>query len=215
MVKKFVRRRPKPKPKPKPKQERTEARALVVFSDGGNHPLSRFLKPGFGHCFVCLRTGDYWIKVDGREGVPEFEVLTLGTFDLAAFYRDNGYTVVETEPGSSPIRGPFIPANCVGLVRAALSLRTWALTPFQLFKFLTRAPMQILPGFDSPAPPPAPPPPPTQTDPAIKDSQDKLRQSELRRKGRAATLLTPPDQNGLGDANLSRPQARAAKLLGD
>lgn len=73
--------------------------------------------------------------------------------------------------------------------------------------------MTLLPGFGGPSVPAAPPPPPKDTDPAIKAAQDKLRLSEQQRRGRAATMLTP-NQATLGDPNVDRPEARAAKLLG-
>lgn len=190
-------------------------KALVVFREGGaDHPLARFLKPGFGHCFVCVLRDGYWMRIDGRRGVPEFEVLTLGDFDLAAFYRENGNTVVETEQRTEPLWSPLALRNCVGLVKSVLCLRSWAVTPFQLYRFLTRPAMQLLPGFSSPSPQAAPPPPPTAEDPAIKAAQEKLRLAEKNRRGRAASILTP-EESQLGDPQVSRPQARAAMLLGE
>ena len=79
--------------------------------------------------------------------------------------------------------------------------------------------MQILPGFGGDAPPaPTPlPPVPTRADPEIAASKERLRQSELRRKGRRASILTSPKEEGgaLGPGtSIERPQARAAQLLG-
>lgn len=77
--------------------------------------------------------------------------------------------------------------------------------------------MQIFPGFGGGAPsvPAAPPPPPTREDPAVADSKAKLRQSELKRRGRSASILTSGSgaEDDLG-AGIDRPQARAAALLG-
>lgn len=61
----------------------------------------------------------------------------------------------------------------------------------------------------------APPPVPTR-DSAAEDreaARKKQRQSEARRKGRAATILTDPE-TGLGSGAISRPQARSSRLLG-
>ncbi len=58
--------------------------------------------------------------------------------------------------------------------------------------------------FSSPSPPPPLPPVPTPEDPAIDAARKKRRLAELRRKGRAATILT----SGLGDrseAPVTRP----------
>lgn len=59
------------------------------------------------------------------------------------------------------------------------------------------------------APPPPPPPVPTPDDPAIDEARRKLRQAELRRKGRRSTILT----SGLGDTGAAparRPQLGSA-----
>jgi hypothetical protein len=57
--------------------------------------------------------------------------------------------------------------------------------------------MQLLPGksiFSPPKPKAVTPPPAAQPverdDPAVTDAREKLRQSELKRRGRAATILT-------------------------
>ena len=68
-------------------------------------------------------------------------------------------------------------------------------------------------GAKTPALPPAPPPPPTRDDPAIAESRKKLRASELRRKGRRASIITG-GAGVLGEAPLIQPQARGAQLLG-
>lgn len=73
----------------------------------------------------------------------------------------------------------------------------------------------MLPGFSSSAPalPRDPPPPVKTTDPAIAASKKKLRESELRRKGRRSTIVT----GGAGvtsDAPLSQPKAGGSILLG-
>lgn len=113
-------------------------RALVVFTDGGaaRHPLGFLLKPGFRHCFVCVVSGDCWLQIDGSNGIPIIKPLTDATFDLAAFWRDQGATVIETEQRSRPSWLPFVWNNCTGLVKAVLCLRTWAVTPYQLHRFL-------------------------------------------------------------------------------
>lgn len=74
--------------------------------------------------------------------------------------------------------------------------------------------MNIFPGFGSTKIPDPPPPPPKDTDPAILAAKEDLRKSELRRKGRAATMLTA-SEDPLGATSLSRPEARGSKLLGE
>jgi hypothetical protein len=66
-----------------------------------------------------------------------------------------------------------------------------------------------LPGFGGGASTPPPPsPPPERDDPRIAEAKNKLRQSELKRRGRRASILTKPEED-LGEANISRPQASA------
>ncbi len=113
--------------------------ALAVFHDHGAHILDRFLKPGFRHCFVAVKDGNCWISIDGQVGVPVIEAVAPTDYDLAAFYRDQGYTVAETTRGTASTRLPFINANCVGIVKIILGIRVPAvLTPWRLYKYLTR-----------------------------------------------------------------------------
>jgi hypothetical protein len=62
-----------------------------------------------------------------------------------------------------------------------------------------------LPGFGGgPSMPAPPPPPPTREDPAIADAKKQLRMSEAQRRGRRASILTPPEDQ-LGATTLDRP----------
>lgn len=112
-------------------------KALAVFSDGTNHPLSGILKAGFKHCFVAVQTGRYWVVVDAHRGVPEIEVVADAGYDLAALYRGDGLTVIETEQTNKPSLMPIAHNNCVGLVKSVLGLRGIILTPNQLFRRLS------------------------------------------------------------------------------
>lgn len=115
-------------------------RALVVFGDGGSpaHPLAFLLRKGFKHCCVAVVDGDYWIVVDGERGIPTIHVIAPSSFDLAGHYRDCGLTVIETEQRAEPKLLPLALNNCAGLVKAVLCLKTWAVTPWQLYKFLVK-----------------------------------------------------------------------------
>lgn len=74
----------------------------------------------------------------------------------------------------------------------------------------------IIGGGPSIPAPVAPPPLPKREDPAVAQAREDQRQAELRRRGRAASILAGEG----GDAALGagttieRPQAQAAKLLG-
>ncbi len=112
-------------------------RAIVVFHDRGTGFLSRFLKPGFRHCFVAIRNGNYWIQIDGLLGVPLVEVVAPADFDLTVYCRNKGSTVIETYQRAAAPRSPFAIANCVGLVSAILCIDApFVFTPYQLYKHL-------------------------------------------------------------------------------
>lgn len=117
-------------------------KAVVVFCDSNleehekPHPISRFLKPGFKHCYCAFVNNDLWLQADYERGIPVIKYLTTADFDIAEMYRDLGGTVVETEQGGRPLMGPFVPSNCVGFVKQILCIHAWALTPWQLYKHL-------------------------------------------------------------------------------
>lgn len=115
-------------------------RVIVVFHDHGTHWLSRLLKPGFKHVFCAVEADGHWITLDGRAGVPVVEIVAAASYDLAAFYRERGYAVVETEQRGQVRPVPVVPYNCVGLVSAFLALGApWVVTPWQLYKHLTES----------------------------------------------------------------------------
>ena len=61
--------------------------------------------------------------------------------------------------------------------------------------------------------PPPPPPPVTRKDPAIALAAKKQREADLRRRGRASTIISG-GRGVTGTAPLAQPQARGAQLLG-
>ena len=114
---------------------------LVVFYDPEGAIWEWALKPGFRHVFVCVDDGENWILIDGRDGRPIFQNIQTSRFDLKGHFEQQGYTVVEAEQGSKPLRTPFVLVNCVGLVKAVLCIRApFAVTPYQLYRHLTKEP---------------------------------------------------------------------------
>jgi len=113
-------------------------RALVVFHDYGSHWASRFLRPGFRHVFAAVADHEHWIMVDPRDGVPVIEVLAPASYDLAAYYREAGFTVVERNDPGQPPRVPVLLSNCVGAIKALIGLRApFVFTPYRLYRRLT------------------------------------------------------------------------------
>lgn len=109
--------------------------ALACFHNHGNHILARFLKPGFRHVFVALQSGKYWIRIDALVGRPVIEVVCSADYDLATFYRQEGFTVVETRQGAKLAAWPLAVVSCVGIVKAVLCLNApLVVTPYQLYR---------------------------------------------------------------------------------
>jgi hypothetical protein len=191
-------------------------KAIVVFSDSDQHPLGWMLRKGYRHCFVCMLENGCWMKLDGKEGVPEITYLTQDGFDLAEHYREQETVtaVVEIDCDRRALFGPFMLRNCVGLVKGYLCLRSRAVTPYGLYRYLTRSrSMQLLPGFGgSPAAPAPLPAPVTREDPSIAEAKNKSRLSELKRKGRRASILNGGGGVADGDADVEQP---TAQKLGD
>jgi len=97
------------------------------------------MKPGFRHCCVVVDTGDYWIKIDYGIGVIVVDCVTdSNEFNLAQYYRESGYTVVETEQRQHTVTLPLIARSCVGMVKQLLGISSFALTPYALYKHLER-----------------------------------------------------------------------------
>lgn len=115
-------------------------KALVVFHNHGCHILDPLLKPGFRHVFCALESGDCWIMIDSRVGVMVIEAVAPAGYDLATFYRAEGFTVIETNQRSKPLLAPLVASNCVGCVKTVLGIRCAAVTPWRLYKHLRREP---------------------------------------------------------------------------
>lgn len=112
--------------------------ALAVFHGHGNHWLDPVLKPGFRHVMAAVREENYWVLIDPRAGTPAVTVVANADYDLARFYRDLGYSVVETKRRDTRPKIPWMLNNCVGAVKAVLGLRApFVLTPHQLWRKLS------------------------------------------------------------------------------
>lgn len=98
------------------------------------------MRPGFNHVFVCLLTGRGWVKVEGMGAIPTVSIMCAADFDLKAFYREQGWTAVETRVNTKrPMRPTMVAGTCMGLTKSFLGMgRPWIVTPHQLFTHLTK-----------------------------------------------------------------------------
>jgi hypothetical protein len=180
-------------------------KCLLIFGTENAHPLAWMLSRKHRHVWCALQDVErgVWVSYNWHKGLPIIQVESAADYDLAAHYRDQGFTVVEMERGTKPRLFPFILNNCVSHVKVVCALRTFTVTPQWLYRSMTKRkrPMRIkemftVPGFgggSSPAPPPPPPPlppPPTKADPAvIKSREEEQRRLKLQR-GMAGTVKT-------------------------
>lgn len=191
---------------------------IVVFSPGNDHPMAWLLNNYHRHVWCAIRDDDrgYWISYNWHHGLPIVICEAEADFDLANYYRSEGMTVIEVERGN-PILGPIMMNNCVGHVKLMMGIRSWALTPYQLFRHLTKEKAMFernifsVPGFagGSPAAPPPPPPPPERSDEEVRAAAREQRRISAQAKGRASTILTS------GQGVTDEVATKQKKLLGE
>lgn len=123
--------------------KRANQGVLVVFRGKVNVWWTRFLKPGFHHCFVMLRIDGQWVLFEplGRQieiWVGSSSVRSVED-DPQIFYRKLGYHVVCTDILETPkSMAPLGLCTCVEMVKRTLGIRdVFILTPFQLYCRLT------------------------------------------------------------------------------
>ncbi len=110
-------------------------KTLIVFHGEGKHPLMWLLKKGFKHTFVCIDDGTFWISIERVRSGSEIKVVCGSDYDLAGFYRDHDFTVVERDyEGDKTF--PMESTNCVGLTKTIAGVRNFSFTPWQLYKRL-------------------------------------------------------------------------------
>jgi hypothetical protein len=104
----------------------------VVFTNSRDHWWCRFLHPDYQHCYLVKAEAGRWI-VYGKttEGL---DLLTLDEFSICSPNMIVVKTTVEDDG-----RGLFMLNTCVGHIKQALGIwNPWILTPYQLYKHLTR-----------------------------------------------------------------------------
>nr|WP_246152307.1 hypothetical protein [Roseospira navarrensis] len=113
---------------------------MVVFTDGREIWWLRLLRPGFRHVMVAVRRPGHWIVVNPLSHRVTLDVVPEDAGDrLAAWFRAQGHTVVETATRCPPRReAPWAPLTCVEVAKRLLGLHArWVLTPHGLYRALT------------------------------------------------------------------------------
>jgi hypothetical protein len=177
-------------------------KCLVIFGSENSHPLAWMLNRKHRHVWCALQDLErgVWVSYNWHRGLPIIQAEAAADYDLAAHYRDQGYSVVEIERGIEPRLFPFVMNNCVGHVKVICALRTFTVTPHWLYRSMTKRkrPMKFkqlftVPGFGStaaPAPPPPPPPPPVKSAAEVRAAEQDARRRAAGAMGRQSTILT-------------------------
>jgi len=180
-------------------------KCLLIFGAENAHPLAWLLNRKRRHVWCALQDVDRgaWISYNWHQGVPVIQAEAAADYDLATHYRAQGFAVVEVERGTQPRLFPLVMNNCVGHVKVVCALHTFAVTPHQLYRSMTKRkrPMKFkqlftVPGFGgspAPAPPPPPPPPPEKSAEEVRASEQDARRRAAGAQGRASTILTGSD----------------------
>lgn len=121
--------------------ETTPRPAIVAFRDRTELAWLRVLRPGFRHCAVWVRVGEFWI---GEECLSHRTVLSCVPAAqgraLETALRRGGARVLRSFVREAPRRlAPPLPFTCVEAAKRALGIHAWRIvTPYQLYRHLIR-----------------------------------------------------------------------------
>lgn len=180
-------------------------KCLVVFGAENAHPLAWLLNRKRRHVWCALQDTEQnmWLSYNWHKGLPIIRAEAAADFDLEVHYLAQGFEVVSIERGDTPCMSFSILNNCVGHVKVVCAIKSWALTPYQLYRSLTPKKgltmkfkqLFTVPGFggsEAPAVVP-PPPPPEKSAEEVRASEQAARRRAAGAKGRASTILTSSD----------------------
>jgi hypothetical protein len=143
--------------------------AYLLFGAENTHPFAWLLNKQHRHvwCIVADHDAGMWVSYNWHQGLPIVRVESSFEFDIASYYRDEGWTVFNLDHiERTAVQGPFVLTNCVGHVKSVLGIGGSSLVPNQLFKYIMRLAMKgvepiittpiTVPGFGGASAPPPP-----------------------------------------------------------
>lgn len=196
---------------------------FIVFVSKGEHWLGKFLHPKRKHVFCVIPSMEHWIAYDWKGGDPQMVVYGTDGEEIETWLKQHASDVLRVRIDQRPPRQPFMLNNCVGHAKLLFGIRSWAVTPHQLYKHLTKEKNSMLKFLDnlivapggrifggggsvSIPPPPPPPPPPKPAPKRIDEGVQQARRDERKRArlktGIGGTVKTPA--LGVGEATTTK-----------
>ncbi len=121
--------------------------AVVGFVDRSEISWLRWLKRGFRHCYVIVRTGDFWVLFDPLSHQTVIHAFAVDPrMDVVGWLKGHGHRVVVTHVRAAPRRvAPIRPHTCVEAVKRVLGIQAWwIVTPWHLNRYLARGPNSMM-----------------------------------------------------------------------
>jgi len=110
---------------------------VVVFRDSDSkHWIMKYLKPGFRHCYICVKCGGHYIAVNGIDSftdlaiIENLEEITNKTDKILQF---------SSKININFYRGGLNWFNCVEVVKSHMGIKSLTtFTPYQLYKLMVK-----------------------------------------------------------------------------
>lgn len=137
----------------KPVSATNQNKYWVVFTGKTDIWWLKFLKKEFRHCFVLMNDGRQWISIDPLSAFTDIQTYAHidCTYDLPQWLMGQGYHVINASINIHHIKpAPFMLFTCVEAIKRILGVhQRTILTPFQLYKFLSKQTSQTMKGEQS------------------------------------------------------------------
>lgn len=133
------------------KPEQVPIRVLVVFAHHTEIKWLRFLKAGFRHCFLVMDIRGRWLVYNPLSHFTHMDIYDGYDGDrIVQSFRLRGYRVIETwRFADPPVPAPWRFFTCMEAVKRVLAIQMpWILTPWHLYRFLTRHRQRQLAGIN-------------------------------------------------------------------
>ncbi|MCW8915041.1 MAG: hypothetical protein OQK24_04215 [Magnetovibrio sp.] len=116
-------------------------RAMVAFGGHAEYKSLRLLRPGFRHCFAVIESQGNWVMYNPLSIGTQLDIWPAGSEEtLCLWLEEHDYKVImaEVKPlDLAPL--PWSIFSCVEAVKRVLGVRApWIMTPWQLYKSLTK-----------------------------------------------------------------------------